>query len=372
MSARTEWARLGALLVGSAALILWLGRHLTFFGDELSFFEARPGWLEQWNSHWSTSLYAVLSGLEAAFGRRYYLPFHATLVGVHVVAVAALYALVRGRPLALGFAALLALLGTASQDLFWAWQLGFVGSTAAGLIALLLLTMDRPGWAAAALLVAVTFSGIGLPFVAACAAYAAATRPRSLAWVALPAAAFIAWRILFAPTNPDPGGELVTAWSVISYSAQWTVDAIGSTYGIGAVGGAMVGVVAVVWAARARAVSPLLLAAIVGLVAEFFVIALVRSGVPFYIRPRYLYPAAAFILLASAELFALASWPLVRKAGVALLALGIVSNVALLLVGPFSWGPNRYLLPDAWGCVPIEVIPDNDGEMRRLPPEGRC
>lgn len=353
-------------------LIIWLGRHLTFFGDELSFFEVRPGWLEQWNSHWSTSLYATLSGLEAIFGRRYYLPFHATLVAVHLVAVATLYALIRGRLLALGFATLLALLGTASQDLFWAWQLGFVGATAAGLAALWLLTRDHPGWAALALLIAVTFSGIGLPFVAACGAYALATRPRSLGWVALPAIAFLAWRIIFAPTNPDPGGELVTAWSVVSYSALWTADAIGSTYGIGAIGGALIGVAAVGWAARRRVISPLLLAAIVGLVAEFVIIALVRSGVPYYVRPRYLYPAAVFILLASAELFTLARRPLVRRAGVALLILGIVSNTALLLVGPASWGTNRYQLPDAWGCVPLEVIPDNEGEQRRLPPEGRC
>src|SRR5205823_15106414 len=80
-----------------------------------------------------------------------------------------------GRTVAVAAAAILLLLGNAYQDLFWAWQLGFVGSTAAGIWALAALAAPRRHRnavvAAFLLVVAVATSGIGLAFLAAAAVF---------------------------------------------------------------------------------------------------------------------------------------------------------------------------------------------------------
>ena len=135
----------GVLALGTWATLLYLGRGVTFFQDEWRFVDvAGPfGTLEDvfgpQNEHWSTLPFLLYRSIFNVVGLSTYLPYLAVLLALHVTAAAALFVLLfrRNGPLVAIGGALLALwVGTGYQNLFWAFQIGFVGSTAAGLWAL--------------------------------------------------------------------------------------------------------------------------------------------------------------------------------------------------------------------------------------------
>src|SRR5581483_8510725 len=100
----------------------------------------------------------------ALFGLRHYTPYRAADVALHLLCATLLYVLVRrrlGAWLALVPTALLLFMGTAAQDLLWGFQIGFLGSVAGGLGALVLIEDRRSDALAAALLTwAIASSGV--------------------------------------------------------------------------------------------------------------------------------------------------------------------------------------------------------------------
>ena len=202
-----------------------LGTRLTFFNDDWSFVMERPGLLDDHNGHLSAlpiAIYRVLIGL---FGLDAQWPFR-VLLAVAVAGVGVtVYALVAerlGEVAGVVAAALLVFLGPAWEDLLWSFQIGFVGSLATGLGALLALERGRDRLACALLVVSVALSDLALPFVAA-AAISVLLRGRSdddglrraplhrglgALWVpAVPAALFIAWYLAYGRDAPS----LITA-----------------------------------------------------------------------------------------------------------------------------------------------------------------
>ena len=111
-------------------------------------------------------------------------PYLMLLLATHVLAACAVYRLLlpAGRLVALLALVIVLLLGAGWENLFWAFQIGTVGSAAAGLWALVAVRSGRPPGAAVAailLLVALAFSGIGLYFVPAVSvAILCSDRPR--------------------------------------------------------------------------------------------------------------------------------------------------------------------------------------------------
>ena len=135
----------------AAPVLLGLGAGLTFFADEWAFIETRSladpsTWLTPHNEHWSTLPILTYRVLVETVGLGSYMPYLAVLIGLHLVVATLVYTLVRrtGGQLAGARAGVVVLLGSGFENLYWAFQIGFVGSVAAGLAARSSLRRDGP------------------------------------------------------------------------------------------------------------------------------------------------------------------------------------------------------------------------------------
>jgi len=199
---------LAAAALSSAALLLALGSKLTFLLDDWEFLLYRPGFnahsiLDPHGEHISVAPVLIYKGLLETAGMGSSLPYLAVSVAFFVCSAILLFVYLRRRVdpwLALLGATIVLFLGPAFDDLIWDFQMGFTGSLAFGLGALLLLERDSRRTdllACASLTVAVTFSSLCLPFIAAaCVAIGLGTeRVRRLYVVATPALLYAAWWI---------------------------------------------------------------------------------------------------------------------------------------------------------------------------------
>ena len=110
---------------GSAFVLLYLGRDLTFYGDEWTFIDERPdpsvnSWLRPHSEHWATTVVVVYQLLVRLVGLQSYTPYLGLLILIHAVAVWGIYRLVSHvADRITGFAAAIVvmLLGPAFEDL---------------------------------------------------------------------------------------------------------------------------------------------------------------------------------------------------------------------------------------------------------------
>jgi hypothetical protein len=171
-------ATLGVLMAVAAVLLYRKGLGLTFFFDEWSIVTERRGWdldtfMRPHNEHIALLPIAVFKLLFVTVGLEPYWIYRVAAIVVHLVCVAVLFILLRRRlgdwPAVIG-AAFILFLGSAWEDLLWPFQIGFVGSIAAGLGVLLALESRSRGadaLAAFLLVVSLACSSIGLPFAVA-------------------------------------------------------------------------------------------------------------------------------------------------------------------------------------------------------------
>ena len=168
---------LAGLVAASWTVLLVLESEVTFFGDEWAFLLDRTGrsvevFLDPHNDHIALGPVSIYKPLLATFGMDSAFPFQVAATLVFLLSATLLFAYLRRRvgdwPALLG-SALILFLGASWIDLLWAFQIGFSGSIAAGLGALLALDRDdRVGdrIACALLVVSICFSELGVPFVA--------------------------------------------------------------------------------------------------------------------------------------------------------------------------------------------------------------
>ena len=308
---------LAGLILISGVLLLYAGRHLTFFYDEWAWIEQRRGgalstYLDPHNGHLSLFPVVVYKLLFALVGLRHYTPYRAVGVAVHVLCGALLYVLVRRRVgpwLALVPTALLLFMGTAFQDLLWPFQLGFLSSVAGGLLALGLLergTTRADACACAALIWSLSSSGVGLAFLAACAVLLILRRSawRRLWIVALPAALFLVWYVGWETSEQITSDSVLAAPQYIADAASATFAGIAGlslTYGP-ALAVAGLALMASAWTRHGRGQpTPMLLAGIAGAVTFWGLSAIARTSVADPSASRYLYIGAVFIYLIAAE-----------------------------------------------------------------------
>ncbi len=198
---------IGAAVAGCGA-ILWLSRTFNFYFDEWTFIlPSDASWivyLQPHNEHPAMLLRLIYAVLLGTVGMRSYLPYMAVLLALHATSVVLLFELVRRRAgdvIAIAAALLLLVLGAGWENLLWAFQIGFVGSVACGLGALVVMQGATPRtWLAALLLFgSLLFSGIGLFFLIAVAVWLALTpdRRRELVWLAPVALALVAWYLAY-------------------------------------------------------------------------------------------------------------------------------------------------------------------------------
>lgn len=172
---------LGVAIVISGALILSLTSKLTFIGDEWNLLLLRQGWgvgqiMDPFNGHPVMIPASVFKTFQDVFGMDSARPMQLAATATFLLMNALLFVYLRRRIdpwAALIGTCLVLFLGAAFEDLLFAFQIGYFGSLAAGIAALLALDRDdRKGDVAGSILLVVSlaFGSIGLAFVVAGAA----------------------------------------------------------------------------------------------------------------------------------------------------------------------------------------------------------
>ena len=205
---RAGWLALAGIVAVAFAMLLYLGRTTSFFYDEWDWVLGRREWdldalLAPHNEHLSLAPVLVFKALFSTVGTDSYVPYRVAGLVVHCGVAVLLFAYARRRVgdlLALGAAATILFLGTAWQDVLWPFQMGYLGSLAAGIGALLALDReDRRGDVTAAVLLAVALasSSLGIPLLLALAVEVLGRPDRRARWwiVVAPALLYAAWYI---------------------------------------------------------------------------------------------------------------------------------------------------------------------------------
>ena len=319
---RYSWWIFAGLGAMAFCVLLFLGRHGTFYGDEWRFIRlegfGRPDdWLRPWNSHPSAVPLIVYRAIFLIVGLHSYIPYLSVLLALHVVAAAALFLLIRqasGSLPALCGAAMFLFLGSGFQNLFWAFQIGFVGSTAAGLWALALLSqrsVRSRATGAALTLVSVASSGMGLAFLAAAAADALADSPRrrEVLWLVPTAAIAVLWFLVWGRSGietPSSAAGHAPGSAVAMFATVGPIASIRGLWGLGLADWGLYALAGLVTVRNLveRRPQPRVLASAAGLAVMFGLIGLTRGayGLGTTNQPRYVYEAAAFALLGASAL----------------------------------------------------------------------
>lgn len=311
-----------ALSLVAGVVLLYLGRSLTFWFDEwrsIMFSGTAIDYLRPVNEHWSTFpllLYRITFGIVEL---RSYLPYLAEVIVLHLLAVAAAYVLVRRRTGSVVATALmipLLLLGAGSENLFWAFQTGFVGSVAFGLWAIVFI--ERTGRAArliASLLLIASLmsSGVGLVFLVVALGRAIldpAFRANAVA-VGPPVVAYLVWFSLVGRDGLDQPSHIGEIQDIARFVVRGVSHSIAEFSGVRylPVGGAIAFVLFIalliatclaMYTKRRRALAA---GCLLGIVANYVLIGLVRANLdPGYAtRSRYVYVVAFLLVLVVAD-----------------------------------------------------------------------
>jgi hypothetical protein len=377
--------------VAGGAVLVWLGFGLTFFWDEWEFIASRSlgdpaSWFRPHNEHWSTVPIIVYRALVDTVGIGSYVPYHGLLIAIHVTVAVLVYALVRqtsGPRLAIVAGVIFLGFGSGFDNLFWAFQIGFAGTTAMCLAALLVVegdpTMGRVGLLLALLVTALATSGLGLP-TAVLVAVSLALRPawRRHVWiVGVAAAAYAAWFVVVGRTGFGTQGNPASVASLLNVPrtlVQGLAGSAGALTGLGPTLGIVPAVLILAWAARrtVRGTVPVrALACLAGILSLFVLVGLARTADPLGSgdAPRYIYFSGSLLLVAVGSLIGRRKWPAHRPqrlvvAAVAgtTLALCLLWNLVLLVEG-------RNLLQRAAdntrALVTVELAPENRGHFDR-------
>lgn len=340
-----------AAAIAGCAAILWLARTFNFYFDEWTLIlpsdSGWTGYLQPHNEHPAILLKLIYAVLLATVGLRSYLPYMAVLLALHATTVVLLFELVRRRAgdgIAIAAALLLLVLGAGWENLLWAFQIGFVGSMACGLGALLAIGTAAPRMWLAALLIfgSLLFSGIGLFFLIAAAVWVVLTpgRRRELVWLAPIAIALAAWYVAYGRSGTPPvPGSLTGNLQALPLYVVWGLGAsvaglIGQTvYGPAVL---VLALVAIGFTWRRHRPDGFTIGIATALLAFYVVLALSRAQIGYQQSGagRYVYEGAVFwiLLLAGAArgLPWRGTW---RPALIACLFLACFSSSVLL----YSW-----------------------------------
>jgi hypothetical protein len=382
---RACWAVLGAAMVASAALILYLTRGTLFYFDQLTLlFESADFSLgdaiDPDEGHLGATTRLVFQGMLEVFGADY-VAFRVLHVAMAAVAAGVFYALVKrriGAVPALAPTLVLLVLGAAWSHVLVPIGFGIMLCVAAGLGALLCLERgDRRGEIAACVLLIVSVATFttGLAFLAA-AAVAILVREdrRRRAWVFLvPAALYAAWWLwsLSSPTSAESETTLSNALLIPNWIADSLAVVISAIVGFGYEFGSdgpvpgiepgwgralAVAAVAVLAVRVARRGIPTALWASLAFVSVFWILGALSYG-PDRLpeTTRYLYTGAVGVLLVAADA---ARGTRFTKLAVAVLfgacAISLVTNLALLRDSG-SFFRNEYSAPGRAELAMLEL-----------------
>lgn len=303
------------------ALLVYVGRWLLFWREEWDFIVHRPdptseALLAPFIDNFNAAPVLLNDALLAAFGLRSYWPYLAVEWAGHFVAVALLYRIVSRRSLVLGRVAALSLLflGSGWEVLLHPFQIQYLLAIIGGLLALDRLDVQVPNRerslaAAAALVVAVLSSPIGVIFCGLLLVWGALRRHRATVVAVIPAVVvYAAWYVTWGRQGEGfPGPDLAPldrAYAVLYGMGAAVAGLVGLPPTDFALAGLALGlgtltiVAVLVW--RGYRPEPLALAALAALATEHVLWTLFRAsfGAEYGARSGYVYLGVIFLWLA--------------------------------------------------------------------------
>ena len=349
--------------IASVLLLIRLGLGLTFFADEWAVISDRAVTVEDllrpFNEHWLAVTIVVYRAMLGLVGMGSYVPYLRSSPILHATVAILVYTLVRRRTLpvvAVGMTLIVLLFGSGFENLFWGIQIGFVGATALGLGALLLLddvpTLPGAGRATAAtglLLVAVMTSGYGL-FMLGLVGLDVILDRRRRRWVVplvVPVFLYGLWYVTLGRSGIATYGNPFTS-ETLGALPQFIADGMSTALGAAAGGGVLIGRILTaalaVWiiylVARRRPIPTRAVACLLAIAAEYAIVGIVRAQleVDASLYTRYAYLSGILALIAAASLLGRPTIPAARRPraiaiGGAILAFSLIWNVGLLLDG---------------------------------------
>ena len=349
--------------LGGIGLLIWLGLGLTFFADEWTIIADRvvtaEDLLRPFNEHWLAVTIVVYRAMLEMVGMGSYVPTSLSWRCSTRRSPCWSTRLSRRRTLpwvAVGITVIVLFFGSGFENLFWGAQIGFVGATALGLGALLLLddvpTLPGPGRAAAAtglLIVAVMTSGYGL-FMLGLVGLDVVLDPKRRKWAVpllIPVALYGAWYVTLGRSGIATFGDPFTS-ETLAVLPGFIVDGMATAFGSAVGGGALVGriliVALVAWivylAVRRRSIPRRAIACLLAIVAEYTIVGFVRVRleVDASLYTRYAYLSGLLALIAIASLVGRPAIPVARRplavaVGLVIVGFSLVWNVTLLVGG---------------------------------------
>jgi hypothetical protein len=306
-----------ASLLGAFLLILYMTRREWFWFDEWEFltrgFNGHPLLLFVPHAeHWSTIPILIYRGLFNVFGVRSYQPYIAVLLLAHIAVAHLLWRLMLRSAVepwvATTLSALFLVLGAAYENIVWAFQIGFDGSFAFGLAAVLVVERNRIGtWRGTALswvllVAALMCSGVGVSMVAVAALTALFGRGlrAAVTVMSVPTAAFLVWFIVYG--RQAIGGQVASLETVLQLpefvrlGIASALDGLAGFAGVGALG-AIVIAAWLIWRRHETATHPLAFAGAIGAVIYYLVAGAGRSAlnVGEAAAPRHVYAVALLL-----------------------------------------------------------------------------
>ncbi|TMD31905.1 MAG: hypothetical protein E6I94_02500 [Chloroflexi bacterium] len=390
------------------AVLVWMGRGLSFYSDEWYFIANRSlfdpsTWFPPHGEHWATVPIVAYRLIMELVGLRTYVPYLALLVALHVLVAAGVFVLLRrwvGPAPALAAGCLVLFFGSGFENLFWAFQIGFVAATAAGVLMIWLLegppTARRLVAIVVLLMLSLASTGLGLVFLAivGMSMVLRCEWRRYVPLLIVPAATYGAWYIAIGHTGTGSQRNpfvLDQALLTPGFVAEGIENSIGALTGLpplfaGAAAIAFVALLAV-RAARRQPIPTATIALGFGVVLQYTLIGLTRAG----IFPgqsdytRYTYLGGILTLLAVGAFvgrlrssLSPGSWRLLGLAGAVILVPAAILNVQLLVAGRDLFAVRaeftRALIADALAPqLPPDVDPDKSlffvpspNELRRI------
>jgi hypothetical protein len=359
LSPRNARVLLVLAVVASGALLIAWGSQITFLIDDWNLLLNRRGFdahvlLDPHARHLILGPVLIYKAIQATIGMESRTPYDVVAVVAFLASVVLLFIYLRRRVgdwVALAAVLPVLVMGSAYEDLLSAFQVGYFGSMAFGIAALLALERrDERGdaIACAALVASLAFSEIALAFAAGVAVAIALQRgPWRRAWVpAVPLLLYAVWYPTFGQSGAHLGPSGFSLHNVATsppYVLDGFASSVGSLLGLGTAplfggtGGLEWGrpllvalvAVAVGWIVRHRSRQHVwvLVPVVIGLTFWFLTAANFTLGrAPF--ASRYQYVGAVFVLMIAANVAA--GWRPGWRGVLGALAVGLAAAAANL------------------------------------------
>jgi hypothetical protein len=360
----------GAIAAVAAVVLMWLGFGMTFFSDEWAFIEGRSlgnaqSWFIPHNEHWVTPAVLLYRLLVETVGIGSYVPYHLVLVGLHVGVAAMVFRLgmrSAGPRFALVGATIVLFLGGGFENIYWAFQISFVGSTLLGLLAMDVTDgpadPDRAWLVAMLLLASLATSGVGVVMSFAVGIEWLMDRRWRLyvPYLVVTAAMFLVWYLGFGQHGINPDRDplsMAAIESIPRFVAEGLATVLGVVAGVPPAAGLVV-LLAIVIAVGVRhprrLASPRVIGIALAVVLQYALAALIRAhlfeGQAEY--TRYLYtPAVLAIVGAGVLVRGIKSTSEGRKRLFTTVGLAVWATTALILNGRLLVGGRELFLQRA-------------------------